>query len=54
MKREWLRSAKRKPTKKTEELKACGALGEECSFSVWAEQKVKDTGQPRSCWRLVK
>jgi hypothetical protein len=35
-------------------LRACGALAEETSLSVWLEQPPKSVGQPQNCWRLTR
>lgn len=39
-------------TNATRPLRACGALAEETSVSVWLEQPPVNSGQPENCWRL--
>jgi hypothetical protein len=41
------------PTPQTQALKACKALNEETSMSVWMTQAPVSKGQPANCWRLT-
>lgn len=52
VKRGFFDRSKISPTPQTQALKACRALNEETSMSVWMTQSPKAKGQPGNCWRL--